>query len=92
MRARTPFAGLIHGPLGSHAGQPASGAHPPLAATIAVLELARKIEPDIVAAIHWYRHVPIAELGCQTALRLVTQGRADAVMAFLRTIRDGSRG
>lgn len=90
MRARSPLAGLLRGPLGADAR--AAGAHPPLAATIAVLELARKIEPDIVAAIHWYRHVPIEELGHQTALRLVAQGRADAVIAFLRAVREGGRG
>ena len=68
-----------------------SSPHPPLRATLAVLELARRIEPDVAAAIHWYRHTPIEELDGWTALQLVAQGRADAVMSFLRAIGEGCR-
>ena len=81
----------MRGPSEPDAAVEASSSHPPLRATLAVLELARRIEPDIAAAIHWYRHTPIAELDGRTALQLVAQGRADAVMDFLRAIGAGDR-
>jgi hypothetical protein len=65
---------------------------PSLAATVAVLELARKIESSTFEAIAWYRNVPIAELGNLTAIKLVAQGDAESVVAFLKSIDRGDRG
>ncbi|RDD80160.1 hypothetical protein DVJ77_18630 [Dyella tabacisoli] len=73
--------------------------HPPLncvvppPATIGTIwELARKIEPDAFAAMHWYRHVPITELGNLSARQLVAQGQAESVVTFLESIYFGDRG
>lgn len=58
---------------------------------LAVLREAAGIEPDPRAMEHWYRHVPIAELGYLTAEQLVAIGRTTAVIAFLRSVRSGTR-
>ncbi|WP_266182135.1 hypothetical protein [Dyella humicola] len=65
---------------------------PSLAAALAVLELAREIEPGFVLALKWYCEVPIKEFGDMTALQLVTQGDGAAVLAFLNAIYRGDRG
>jgi hypothetical protein len=60
-------------------------------AALAVLRVAAGIEPDPPAMMAWYRQTPIAELGYLTAEQLVALGRTDAVIAFLQSIRKGSR-
>ena len=60
--------------------------------TLAVLREAAGIEPDPQAMKHWYRQVPIAELGYLTAEQLVMLGRTAAVISFIRSVRDGARG
>jgi hypothetical protein len=40
----------------------------------------------------WYTRVKIRELGNLTAEALVAMGRTEAVVDFLREIRDGKRG
>lgn len=60
-------------------------------AELAVLRLAAAIEPDAEAMMDWYVQTPIAELGHLTARKLVGLGRADAVIAFLQSIRSGVR-
>ena len=61
-------------------------------ATLAVLREAAGVEPDPRSMKHWYRPVPIAELGYLTAEQLVALGRTPAVIAFLRAVRSGARG
>ncbi|MHA6205636.1 hypothetical protein ACXU4B_14525 [Dyella soli] len=58
---------------------------------LAVLRVAAEIEPRPAAVMEWYRATPIAELGQLTAEQLVALGRAEVVIAFLRSIRDGTR-
>jgi hypothetical protein len=60
-------------------------------ATLAVLRMAAMIEPDPPTMLAWYREIPIAELGSLTAEQLVMLGRAEAVVAFLQSVRDGAR-
>ena len=64
---------------------------PSLAATLAVLGLARKIEPNILAVADWYRKVPIVELGNVPARELVAMGEGESVVAFLKSILRGLR-
>lgn len=61
-------------------------------ATLAVLRVAAEVEPSPSAAVEWYERTPIREFGDLTAERLVALGRAEMVIAFLRSIRDGTRG
>jgi hypothetical protein len=61
-------------------------------AALAVLRVAAQIEADPIVVMRWYRHTHIAELGCLTAEQLVALGRAEVVIAFLRSVRDGQRG
>ncbi len=58
---------------------------------LAVLRVAAEVEPCPEAVMQWYRHTPIWELGNLPAERLVALGRAEMVIAFLRSIRDGAR-
>jgi hypothetical protein len=59
-----------------------AGSHVP--AALAILRLAAALEPDAVEAMIWYRSIPIAVLDGFTAAELVAQGRAAAVITFLR--------
>jgi hypothetical protein len=59
---------------------------------LAVLRVAAQVEADPAAVLRWYRHIRIAELGHLTAEELVALGRAEAVVEFLCSIRDGLRG
>ncbi len=58
---------------------------------LAVLRVAAQIEPDSAAVMMWYRRTRIAELGYLTAEKLVSLGRAEAVIAFLRSAHEGQR-
>ena len=58
----------------------------------AVFELARLVEPSMAAVIIWYVHMPIKELDNLSARQLVEEGRADAVLDFLKSIYFGERG
>jgi hypothetical protein len=62
-----------------------------ISAALAVLRIAAGIEPDPPTMMAWYRQTPIAELGHLTAEQLVALGRTDALIAFLQSIREGSR-
>jgi hypothetical protein len=68
------------------------GVVPPAATVQEVWRVASGIEPDQAAMLAWYRDQPIAELDGLPAAALVACGRADAVVAFLRAVRDGHRG
>ncbi|KLD66143.1 hypothetical protein [Dyella japonica] len=59
--------------------------------TFAVLRVAAEVESSPAAVMEWYRNTPIEELGQFTAEQLVASGRAEVVIAFLRTILDGAR-
>lgn len=52
-----------------------------------VLREASRIEPDEAARIAWYRDEPIHALDRHTAETLVTMGRYEEVLAFLRGVR-----
>jgi hypothetical protein len=56
---------------------------------LAVLRVAAEIEPNPAVVMDWYRWTPIRELGNLSAEQLVALGRAEMVIAFLRSIRDG---
>ncbi|AIF48182.1 hypothetical protein [Dyella japonica] len=59
--------------------------------SLAVLRVAAEIEPEPAAVMEWYQTTPIEELGHLTAEQLVALGRAEVVIGFLLTIRDGTR-
>ncbi len=58
---------------------------------LAVLRVAAQIEPDPAAVMSWYRRTRIAELGHLTAEQLVSLGRVETVIEFLRSAHDGER-
>ena len=59
---------------------------------LAVLRIAAEIEPCPDKILTWYTSVRICEFGDLTAKELVSSGMAGAVVGFLTSIRDGSRG
>lgn len=58
---------------------------------LAVLRTAATIELSPINVLEWYRSDPVAELGYLTAEQLVSLGRAEIVIAFLRSIGAGLR-
>lgn len=61
-----------------------------LAPVVRILAAAEELTGDADRAIVWFRHQPIAGYGGRTALDLVEAGQAEAVMAHLEDLRDGS--
>lgn len=59
--------------------------------TLAVLRSAVEVEPSPMAVMQWYRSTPIMELGGLCAEELVAMGRAEVVIGFLHSLRDGER-
>ena len=59
--------------------------------TLVVLQTAMQVAADPVKVAAWYCDTTIAELGDLTAAQLVSLGRADEVIVFLRSVRDGKR-
>ena len=68
--------------------------HPMAAAsTVALVKrAAADIEPDGGRVLEWYQSTPICELSDLTGQELVAMGRADLLVAFLRSIKRGDRG
>jgi len=56
------------------------------------LEIAQLIQPGVAAIIIWYVHMPIRQMGNLSVRQLVEQGRADAVLAFLKSMYCRERG
>lgn len=79
---------VLISPIGEHCYATLLGVVPDV---IAVMRTAAEIEgrPDEVMA--WFTATPIRELGSLTAERLIEMGRAEAVIDFLRSVRDGVR-
>ena len=57
---------------------------------VRILAAAEQLTGDPDRAIIWFRHQPIAGHDGRTALQLVEAGHADAVLAHLEDLRDGS--
>ncbi|WP_267226186.1 hypothetical protein [Dyella silvae] len=53
---------------------------------LAVLRIAAEIEPVPCLLLDWYQNDPIDELGGYTAEQLVSMGRGEAVIGFLRRL------
>jgi hypothetical protein len=56
---------------------------------VRILATAEEMTGDADKAIVWFRHQPIAGFGGRTALQLVEEGHAHAVLAHLEDLRDG---
>ncbi len=59
---------------------------------VKVIAAATELTGDIDKAIYWYRNEPIAGYSHRTAAELVSEGHAEAVLAFLRDLENGARG
>jgi uncharacterized protein (DUF2384 family) len=57
---------------------------------VRILTAAEELTGDADRAIVWFRHQPIAGHDGRTAIELVEQGRAAAVLAHLEDLRDGN--
>ena len=57
---------------------------------VRILAAAEEMTGDAGRAIVWFRHQPIAGHDGRTALQLVEEGHADAVLAHLEDLRDGA--
>jgi uncharacterized protein (DUF2384 family) len=68
----------------------ASSVQKSLEPIVRILAAAEELTGDADRAIVWFRHQPIAGHEGRTAIELVEQGHADAVLAHLQDLRDGS--
>ncbi|MDQ2704841.1 MAG: hypothetical protein M3Y43_06740 [Pseudomonadota bacterium] len=59
---------------------------------VKVIAAATELTGDVDKAIYWYRNEPIADYSHRTAAELVSEGHAEAVLAFLRDLENGARG
>lgn len=59
---------------------------------VAVLVVAEQISDDYEAVGFWYMNSPLVELDYWSADKMVTQGRADALLAYLAMLSAGSTG
>ncbi len=57
---------------------------------VRILTVAEDLTGDADKAILWFRHQPIAGHGGKTALQLVEEGHAQAVLQHLEDLRDGN--
>lgn len=58
----------------------------------AVIEAAAKINGSELEAEHWFASCEIAEFGGATALQLVDEGKAQAVLKYIESISAGAAG
>lgn len=59
---------------------------------VRVLSAAFELTGDLDRAIFWFRNQPIADFGHLTAMQLVEQGKAQAVVEFIDSISGGAAG
>jgi len=57
-----------------------------------IIAMAKDISGDQAKAIFWFRNEPLRDFGFVTAEKLVSEGKADAVAAYLQSIESGSSG
>jgi hypothetical protein len=57
-----------------------------------IIAIAKEISGDQSKAIFWFRNEPLRDFGFVTAEKMVSEGKADAVANYLRSIEAGSSG
>ena len=57
-----------------------------------VIKAATDLRGDLQQAIFWYRNEPLSAFAYKTAERLVSEGRADAVLAYVSSLEAGAAG
>lgn len=57
-----------------------------------VVQAAVDLRGNVADAIFWFRNAPIRELGRETADRLVSRGRTEAVLKYIDSLAAGSAG
>jgi uncharacterized protein (DUF2384 family) len=85
------LARMTHVHRNTLARQPASLAvQRRLDPVVKILASAEELTGDADRAIIWFRHQPLPGHDGRTALALVEEGHADAVLAYLEDLRDGT--
>lgn len=59
---------------------------------IKVIFAASEITGDLNKAVYWFMNEPIADYRNKTAIELVADGHADAVLAYIEDLMNGSTG
>lgn len=59
---------------------------------IRVITASAALTGDVDRALFWFRNEPIGDYEHKTAAQLVSEGHADAVMAYLRDLENGANG
>lgn len=59
---------------------------------VRVLQAAADLRGDIDEALFWFKNYPIRDFDRKTADRLVAEGKAEAVLRYLRSLEAGATG
>lgn len=59
---------------------------------VRVLQAAADLRGDVDEALFWFKNHPIRDFDRKTADRLVAEGKAEAVMRYLRSLEAGATG
>jgi len=59
---------------------------------VRVLQAAADLRGDVDEALFWFKNHPIRDFDRKTADRLVADGKADAVLRYLRSLEAGATG
>ena len=59
---------------------------------VRIISSAVELTGDVDRALYWFRNEPIADYRHQTAIDLVAQGHAEAVLAHLDDLKNGTAG
>lgn len=59
---------------------------------VRVLQAAADLRGDVNEALFWFKNHPIRDFDRKTADRLVADGKADAVLRYLRSLEAGATG
>lgn len=59
---------------------------------VRVLSAAHSLNGDLDRALFWFRNQPIPDFGHLTAIQLVEQGKAQAVVDYIESISGGAAG
>jgi hypothetical protein len=60
--------------------------------SLRVIKAATDLSGDLNKALFWYRNEPLSVFGYKTAERLVSEGRADALLRYVASIEAGAAG
>jgi uncharacterized protein (DUF2384 family) len=60
--------------------------------SVRVIAAATDVRGDTEAATYWYRNQPLAPFGYKTAVQVVSEGKADEIIRYIKSVEAGAGG